>query len=318
MFVESRYIFFLHGLDHERFFLFLDVDKDDIIICSSESSNAEVSTSSLNNPLSIKCHHSTCPQPKLKTHQARKSDCSVEKSKTGNNASSTPRPKRGDKSSVSYVTKKMQNHCVDVNNNDKLLLDESNNSCSKMTSSDTNISGNGCEPSNHLTYRKSASVTCFESSSSDTRYITASTSGVSEQLVCTVINCSAHFSSKASLQHHYTQFKHSPCNPILLNKNSCLAKTPLCYICPKCDREFQKPEECKVHMVAENHIPFYPPLAVTAYMCAQCLHMFNSFEECWEHLEMMSHHAVTYAFTGKLYKYFIISMLFLLKKKNLC
>ncbi|KAL4219638.1 hypothetical protein ACF0H5_022210 [Mactra antiquata] len=194
--------------------------------------------------------------------------------------------------------KSESNKQTDNNNNDKKPLDVSNNSSNspKMSASRSKSSNSTGNQFSGVTRGKSSSKSHVSPSSSSDSDDAKTITNESKTFTCSVINCSAYFSSDAALKDHINNFKHSPCNPVALNKNCVLAKRPLCYMCPACDREFTLKEDCKNHMVEENHLAFYPPLIVTAYMCAQCLNIFGSFEDCWTHIEKMSHQAVTYAF----------------------
>ncbi|XP_053380506.1 uncharacterized protein LOC123559910 [Mercenaria mercenaria] len=126
--------------------------------------------------------------------------------------------------------------------------------------------------------------------------VTSTSSETDKKIVCSVLNCAAEFSSLMHLENHIELFKHSPCNPCLLARNCKLSHIPICYMCPGCDLEFSTREECTQHINIKRHLPFYPPIAITAYMCSQCLHLFGSVEACWLHIEQSSHHGMSYPF----------------------
>lgn len=114
--------------------------------------------------------------------------------------------------------------------------------------------------------------------------------------VCTVLNCEAEFSSEGRLGQHMNLFQHSPCHPCRKVTDCKLSPDPLCFMCPKCDREFQTADECQEHMREKSHLQFFPPLSVCGYLCSQCLNIFPSFQVCWEHIEHNNHHDICYPF----------------------
>ena len=59
-----------------------------------------------------------------------------------------------------------------------------------------------------------------------------------KQYMCHVIHCQSVFTSREKLNHHYNQFRHSPCNPCLRAKDGKLPPDPVCHMCPKCDLHF--------------------------------------------------------------------------------
>ena len=67
------------------------------------------------------------------------------------------------------------------------------------------------------------------------RYITRQT----PMHTCEVFNCGAVFSSEGALKHHENLFKHSPCNPCLKIVDCKVSPDTHCFMCPKCDKEFQ-------------------------------------------------------------------------------
>lgn len=116
--------------------------------------------------------------------------------------------------------------------------------------------------------------------------------------ICPVLYCEAEFSSEGSLGQHMNLFQHSPCNPCRYLSDSKLPPDPLCYKCPECDLEFSTKQLCSDHMAEENHLSFFPPLAVSAYLCPQCLYLFETLESCWIHMEGSRHHQVRFPYRG--------------------
>ena len=116
--------------------------------------------------------------------------------------------------------------------------------------------------------------------------------------LCPVLYCETEFTSEGSLGHHMNLFQHSPCNPLRLCEDNKLLPDPVCYKCPDCDLEFSTEGLCKEHMDNENHLVFYPPLAITAYLCPQCLYLFKTLQLCLSHMESTKHHSFKFPFTG--------------------
>ncbi|KAK3577544.1 hypothetical protein CHS0354_026512 [Potamilus streckersoni] len=118
-----------------------------------------------------------------------------------------------------------------------------------------------------------------------------------ENLVCSVLNCSAQFSSWPRLANHENLFAHSPCNPLIKIKDIKLSVDPLSYMCAACDEEFMEKDRCLKHISEMDHLPFYPPIAVGAYMCPQCFLLFSSFGDCYLHFESSGHKSISYPFS---------------------
>jgi hypothetical protein len=117
--------------------------------------------------------------------------------------------------------------------------------------------------------------------------------------ICPVLFCDAEFSSEGSLGQHMNLFKHSPCNPLRLAEDTKLLPDPVCFKCPDCDLEFESKDLCREHMDRENHLVFYPPLAITAYQCPDCLYLFKNLQSCLSHMESSRHYSFKFPFKGK-------------------